>query len=396
MKTPLRPCPVCENNLTDVLDSQRFILPENHPLRDGYDVVCCARCGFAYADTAVTQADYDHFYARHSKYSDAKTSTGSGLSRLDAARLRETADQIVRFSDHRDLRIADIGCANGGLLAELRTLGYSHLCGVDPSEACVANTRLIPGVDAFVGGLSALPVSAGKFDAIILSHVLEHVRDLRPVLRGLHGFLRPGGWLYVETPDAARYAEFVPAPFQDFNTEHINHFSPASMDNLLRQGGFEPVETGTKTIFSAPDMPYPALFVFAKVSAVPPVLHPDPTLRERLVEYIRISREGLARMNARLAATLRGHEKIAVWGTGQLTLKLLAGTALSGVKITQFLDRNPVNHGHCLRGVPVVSPDEFTDRAIPILVASTINASAIIEDIRRMNFPNPLLTLSTD
>jgi len=44
----------------------------------------------------------------------------------------------------------------------------------------------------------------------------------------------------------------------------------------------------------------------------------------------------------------------------------------------------------------VVSPDEFTDRAIPILVASTINASAIIEDIRRMNFPNPLLTLSTD
>jgi len=66
------------------------------------------------------------------------------------------------------------------------------------------------------------------------------------------------------------------------------------------------------------------------------------------------------------------------------------------VKITQFLDRNPVNHGHCLRGVPVVSPDEFTDRAIPILVASTINASAIIEDIRRMNFPNPLLTLSTD
>ena len=61
-----------------LLHEQSFIVPENHPLTDGYVVVSCNSCGFVFADTIVTQKDYDKFYASYSKYSDAKTSTGGG------------------------------------------------------------------------------------------------------------------------------------------------------------------------------------------------------------------------------------------------------------------------------------------------------------------------------
>ncbi|MFZ4682195.1 MAG: class I SAM-dependent methyltransferase, partial [Terrimicrobiaceae bacterium] len=247
LKSTLRRCPVCDGAKAAVLDTQRFVLPENHPLGTGYDVVCCSGCGFAYADTAASQADYDRFYASHSKYQDARTSTGSGLTAWDAERLRETAGQIAHFEGNRAARIVDIGCANGGLLNELRARDFSNLCGLDPSEACARQTRLLPGVEAWAGGLSTIPPEAGRFDGIILSHVLEHVRDLQSALAQVRRVLQPGGWVYTETPDAMRYGEFVPSPFQDFNTEHINHFSTTSMSNLLRSCGFEPVSCGTKT-----------------------------------------------------------------------------------------------------------------------------------------------------
>ncbi len=59
-----RPCPICDGVACAELHTQRFVLPEDHPLRDGYKVVCCDRCGFVYASTPANQADYDAFYAK--------------------------------------------------------------------------------------------------------------------------------------------------------------------------------------------------------------------------------------------------------------------------------------------------------------------------------------------
>ena len=71
-----RLCPICETSDVQFLHSQRFELPEGHPLSAGYDIVTCSSCGFVFADTTVAQADYDKFYAEHSKYEDIKTGTG--------------------------------------------------------------------------------------------------------------------------------------------------------------------------------------------------------------------------------------------------------------------------------------------------------------------------------
>ena len=95
---------------------------------------------------------------------------------------------------------------------------------------------------------------------MVLSHVLEHVQDLRPSIAAVARLTAEGGCVYLETPDAARYAECLVAPFQDFNTEHINHFSLGCLVNLARTAGLAPERHGFKTLESPPPLPYPAVF----------------------------------------------------------------------------------------------------------------------------------------
>ena len=394
----LRACPICQGTRVDPLHHQSFVLTENHPLADGYDVVCCKRCGFVFADTAVTQHTYDQFYADSSKYADVQTGTGGGDLPWDDRRLEETAREIARLVPDVDAQIVDVGCANGGLLKWLSRLGRRRLVGVDPALACVRAAERFPGVTGMAGTLFELPPDLQNADCMILSHVLEHVRDLGPALRAVFGKLRAGGMLYVEVPDATRYADCITAPLQDFNTEHINHFSLHSLRSLLRSNGFEVRHEGQKTIEASAGVPYPALWIMAERCAAPvtgaaPTFVRDAELRARIERYIVRSSVQIAAIDAHLARELADVDQIVVWGAGQTILKLLAVSSLSRANIAAFVDTNPMLHGKHLRGAPILSPEALSSFPQPILIGSLISQEPIARRIRELGLPNRVLFL---
>ena len=61
----------------------------------------------------------------------------------------------------------------------------------------------MPGVD-FHSDLTAIPRHDASFDAIICSHVLEHVPDDRAAMRELRRVLAPGGFAVLQVPIASR------------------------------------------------------------------------------------------------------------------------------------------------------------------------------------------------
>jgi SAM-dependent methyltransferase len=396
-KHALRPCPICGTDDVEILHHQRFVVPDGYILPAAFDVVWCPKCGFAYADSPARQEAYDRYYAAFSKYEDNQTSTGGGGSTWDARRLRDTASAIAAAVPDRQSRIIDIGCANGGLLSELKALGYSNLVGVDPSAGCVANIQRSHGVEAHVGSIRSMP-AVGTFDLLILSHVLEHVADLRSTVRDLTGLLRLGGRCYIEVPDATRYRDFLLAPFQDFNTEHINHFSLAALENLFGSDGFTVESRGQKTIESSPGCPYPAAYIFFVLQGGKRDFQTDESLRRDLVEYIEASRRKLEKIDQRLAATVcAAGQPVLVWGTGQLTMKLLAETCLGSAAIVAFVDGNPINQGKTVVGRPVLAPRDVTDRSAPILLATLLHQDAIEETIRvQLGLPNEIVRLEED
>lgn len=389
----LRNCPICNTKDIEILHSQKFELPEGHPLSAGYNVVVCSACGFVYADTAVTQADYDKFYTEHSKYEDAKTGTGGVENLFDWKRQQETAAQIAEVLQNRNSAILDVGCANGGLLKALQQLGYADLCGIDPSPVCVENTKRL-GVQAYQGSLF-LPFKETAYDCVILSHTLEHVQNLSGALEWIKQRLKPGGMVYIETPDALRYVEFIYAPLQDFNTEHINHFSLTSLKNLLAAHSFDFVKGASKNLSVGTDTYYPAVYGFWKKDETlsTKALIRDDELRLKVDEYILRSKQIMDDIDARIAGVIAGSPSLIVWGTGQLAMKLLAETSLARADIVAFVDNNPINHGRILHNKPILPPQEITKWDVPILIATLLHHHSIAKQIHEMGLKNEILFL---
>ena len=98
-------------------------------------------------------------------------------------------------------------------------------------------------------------LSEGGYDAILLSHVFEHVTDHEQTLASLHELLAPGGRLFIECPNVkslrarlshptlSRHARFDER-YRAFPI-HLSYFTPKTLTDLLRRCGFDVVESTT-------------------------------------------------------------------------------------------------------------------------------------------------------
>ena len=71
-------------------------------------------------------------------------------------------------------------------------------CDFDP---VTIRNALARGIDVREGGIEAWGDQFGAFDAVTISHVIEHVHDPRATLALAWKLLKPGGMIYVETPN---------------------------------------------------------------------------------------------------------------------------------------------------------------------------------------------------
>lgn len=389
-----RNCPVCEKAKGEPLHTQRFVLPLGHPLRAGYDIVCCDSCGFVYADVNSNQTELDSYYSNLSKYEDNNTSTGSGSSFYDKLRIKEAVLLISSKLTSHDARIIDIGCANGGLLRELKKFKYERIIGVDPSKNCVEITKRTVNCEAFIGTLSNLPRNIGMFDCVIISHVLEHLYDLNILADALDILLAPEGIVYIEVPDGARYAENLTSPFQEFNTEHINHFSSISLKNLLSRMGFSSISESTRNILVGDGIKYPVLSCIFCRSEKKSAFRIDKELQKGIRLYIIKSQNLLRDLDKKIQEILQNNPEIIIWGTGQLTMKLLSETSLQKANIYCFIDGNPVNQGKILIEKEIFPPSFLQNCPnLPILICTLLHQNEIINSLQTMGWNNKTLTL---
>lgn len=392
----LRSCPICNHVIARDIHRGEYELPSEHLLPGQLNIVSCDFCGFCFTDTGASQAVYDLYYAEMSKYADARLSTGSGGTTADSCRLEDLASAICTGALPREEdAVLDLGCGAGGLLDSLARCGLRNLWGLDPAPACAAHVEK-RGHNARAGTIKTNSFRKNFFDGIVLSHVLEHVRDLSEALDCIKFILKKDGWIYVEVPDAGRYLDCLIAPFQDFNLEHINHFSQKSLINLLSSCGFNTFASGAKTLDLEGGGSYPAVYAFARQGPVDRML-PDNTTGEKLLRYAVASQAIIQRVNGHLRSLADSQVPVAVWGVGQLTMRLLRNSILGQCNIAVFVDSNSMMQGKHMRGIPIVSPQMFGSRMSEVetlVVGSMVSNKAIVRSLADIGFDKPIMSFS--
>ena len=139
-------------------------------------------------------------------------------------------------------RLLDVGCGDGAFVAHMAALGW-RAEGVDPDAAAIAGARAA-GLKVTEGTLSAVDDAdhAGAYDAITMSHVMEHVHDPAEELERVARLLRPGGLLWIATPnlESLGHRRFRKAWLGLDPPRHLVLFTHNSLERLLRSAGLVP------------------------------------------------------------------------------------------------------------------------------------------------------------
>jgi FlaA1/EpsC-like NDP-sugar epimerase len=99
-------------------------------------------------------------------------------------------------------------------------------------------------------------------------------------------------------------------------------------------------------------------------------------------------------LNRQIRQALSRDAEVIVWGTGQLTMKMLSDTALADAKIIAFVDANPIHSNKRIRGVPILSPAKIPSGNWPIIVASLLHSGGILKLIQNLGLTNRVVVLN--
>lgn len=151
----------------------------------------------------------------------------------------------LRRGEGRGRTLVEIGFGSGHALRHLtRRYGFRTI-GFDLSRETVDlyNRDAPAGSHAALMDpvTSAIPLDDAAVDAVVCSHVLEHVPDDRGLLAEIRRILRPGGWLFVNVPINEEHLH-VP--------NHVRKYTPMSLESLLNETGFRIVRRESGDNFS--------------------------------------------------------------------------------------------------------------------------------------------------
>ena len=227
----LSKCPVCQSPERELLykdlrDVVFYCAPGE------WSLYRCGACGSGYLDPRPTPGSIGQAYSKYYTHGNAvsvekpptsrwrqyrvaqrnaylnerygyrlKPVTSRGPRRLSAER-RQRFDKYVCFLPYpgEGSRVLDIGSGNGRMMMQLRSAGW-EVSGIEPDPKAAAQA-IAAGLNVKVGLLDdSLPEA--NFDAVTLSHVIEHLHEPVDTLKKCARVLKPGGVICIVTPNFA-------------------------------------------------------------------------------------------------------------------------------------------------------------------------------------------------
>ncbi len=253
------PCLLCASPTQPWQDVPKDWRRVGNPLAERvWNLRQCDACDFRFLHPRPAAEDVAEFYATEEYYThqnDGDWSAGDMpfqdrlrhhlAWRLDQGKYLDpgiVAASVPMLTAGQSSRILDLGCGNGGLLKGLASLGYD-VTGVEPDDHARA-VASETGLTVYKGTAEDLPAEllgqtsgGGTFDAVVMSHVLEHTLNPLVAVAAVVELLAPGGLFLCEVPNNACYEAFRAGPRWSFLDvpRHLNFFTSRSLEAIMEK-----------------------------------------------------------------------------------------------------------------------------------------------------------------
>lgn len=240
MKVHYDVCPVC--HAADI--GPLFTVTDHSISGEDFIIWQCRRCSLRFTQDVPDEMSIGRYYQSPEYVSHSNTSKGLVNQLYQKVRrltLSQKASFVIRHTKKKG-KLLDLGAGVGAFLHAMQEKGW-EVVGIEPDENARAQAKKDFGINLLqANAWDAWPPES--FDAISLWHVLEHVHALHPYMEKLKSLLKKDGKLFIAVPnyrslDASIYASNWAA--YDV-PRHLYHFSPASMEMLVRAHGMKLTE----------------------------------------------------------------------------------------------------------------------------------------------------------
>lgn len=250
-------CALCGPDDTSVIAVQQWFGEQFH-------IVRCKKCHLIYTNPRPTQIWRERFY--DVRYNPYMREVGRDFiyqttpERILAYRVLLT---FIRNHVGPGLKLLDCGCATGGLVKMATEEGFDA-DGLECSHGAVAYAKERLGLKLIQGKVENAPIPDNEYDVVTLLHIVEHFPDPIQALREVQRILKPGGLLFIETPNflklyiLQRYlTNLIPlylrlysrrsSEFRGllpwFPFDHYYYWTPRSLLAAIQATGFEQYNT---------------------------------------------------------------------------------------------------------------------------------------------------------
>jgi SAM-dependent methyltransferase len=236
-------CPICAGAQVHPV---RRGLPDRFDPSAKYSILRCRICDLRFTHPFGFREDaYPPEYGPHhdpAASADHAPFRWPSLVRrgLEKWRLAEKHQRVFPF--RRRGALLDIGSGAGAMLAQWARQ-HRKAVGIEPDPDAAARARA-KGLDVRTQTIEQAEFPPGSFDAVTMSHVLEHVERPDEVLRKIARFLAPEGELIIWIPNFRSLVRaWWPATWFAYEVpRHLWHFDDRSIRRLLDGCGFVTVQ----------------------------------------------------------------------------------------------------------------------------------------------------------
>jgi hypothetical protein len=354
------------------------------------EIRICHDCGFIFTGNPFDEELLSRYTKlSHYEYDSQSNTNVMGKNKFYKKRCQRQYDFIKNTIDRID-SFFEVGSASGYNLSLYHNVGI-NVFGIEPSENNVINCKKNYNIKLFHGTFHDYIVSDcdnRTYDMIFLSHVLEHIINPTQFLKSLSKM--NNRYMYIEVPSFDY--KFNDEPFGMFEEEHVNYFTFESLRNMMHDINYHIVDAN---LYFASEWDLPAgnpclstiweKDIFDNSPSITKSKAPVLNSYELLKKYLEISECLQTKINE-VIDSIDDNTKLAVWGTGHHTARLLGVSNLKNKNIVKFYDSDirKKNIAYFGKIITQFNASDIINKEVDIILISSYMAQYdIIKNIKK-------------